>query len=126
MVEGNAWEHVVDDVVLNDTVEDVATDEAKVAVNSGSSALDEGPVLSLVVRCVLVCVVKVGDSDNPVVHPKVRETVCQESGRCADAPRGKVDGAHGEDKSNVAQGDKWRLRRSEYGRSRVQMALLVL
>lgn len=125
VVERDAWEHVVDDVVLNDTVEDVATNEAKVAVDCGSSALDESPVVGLVVRRLLVCVVKVGDGDDPVVHPEVRQTVCQESGRCADAPRGEINRAHGQDESNVAQRDEWCLGRSENGGSRVQMTLLV-
>lgn len=58
MVEGNAWEHVVNNVVLNNAVEDVTANEAKIAVHSGGCTLDESPVVSLVVRSLGVSVVK--------------------------------------------------------------------
>ena len=50
-------------VILNDTVEDVATDEAEVTINGGSCALDESPVLGFVVRGLGVSVVKVSDGN---------------------------------------------------------------
>jgi hypothetical protein len=53
----------VNNVVLNDTVEDVAADKAKVTVNGGGSALDEGPLISLVVLGLGVSVVEVGDGN---------------------------------------------------------------
>jgi hypothetical protein len=54
---------VVNNVVLNDAVEEVAADETKLAVNGGNGALDKGPVLSIIVRHILVGVVEVGDCD---------------------------------------------------------------
>jgi hypothetical protein len=98
----NLREHVVNNVVLDNAVEDVATDETKFAVNSGSSSLDEGPVLGFVVRCVRVSVVEICDGDyfrsasvftvrvllmltNPVVHPQVWQSVGQKNGPASHA-----------------------------------------
>jgi hypothetical protein len=59
----NLREHVVHNVVLDDAMEHVAADEAKVTVDGGGSALDESPILGLVMRGLLVGVVKIGDSN---------------------------------------------------------------
>ena len=100
-------EHVVDHVIFNDTVKDVATDEAKVAIDSASSTLDESPFFGLVMRSLWVGVVKVCDSNcsrldsssdnrerlkltDPVVHPEIRQTVCQQDGPASDAFGGEV------------------------------------
>lgn len=56
-------EHVVNNVVLDNAVEDVATNEAKLAVDGGSSALNESPFLGLVVRGLRVSVVEVRDGN---------------------------------------------------------------
>jgi hypothetical protein len=56
-------EEVVDHVVLNDAVEEVAADEAKLAVDGGQSSLDKGPVLGIIVRHIDVGVVQVGDGN---------------------------------------------------------------
>lgn len=53
----------MNNVVLNDAVEDVAADEAKVTVNGGGSALDEGPLISLIVLGLRVSVVKVSNGN---------------------------------------------------------------
>ena len=53
----------MDDVVLDDAVEDVAADETEFAIDSGSSALDEAPLIGFVVRGILVGVVEVRDGD---------------------------------------------------------------
>lgn len=53
----------MDDVLVNDAVEEVAADEAKVAVNGGEGALDVGPALGVKVGDVGVVVVEVGDGD---------------------------------------------------------------
>lgn len=54
---------MVDDVALDDAVEEVAADEAKVAVDRGERALDKGPAVGLEVRDIRVGVVQVGDGD---------------------------------------------------------------
>jgi hypothetical protein len=59
----NLREHVVDNVVLNDTVEDVASNEAKFTVNSRKRALDKRPVVGIVVSGLLMGVVQVGNSN---------------------------------------------------------------
>ncbi len=54
---------MVNDVVLNDAVEEMASNEAKVAIDSGQRALDKGPVLSLKVRNIYMGVVQVGNGN---------------------------------------------------------------
>jgi hypothetical protein len=50
-------------MLLDDAVEDVLADEAKVAVNGGQGALDEGPAVLVVVGNLGVVMVEVGDGD---------------------------------------------------------------
>lgn len=54
---------MVDDVSVDDAMEEVAADEAKVTIDSGEGALDEGPALGLEVRHLGVGVVEVGDGN---------------------------------------------------------------
>jgi len=77
MVERNAREEMVNNVELDDTMEQLTADKSKVSVNSGQSALFESPCALLEVLGLVVVVVKVGNSDEPVVDPKVRKTVEQ-------------------------------------------------
>lgn len=54
---------MMDDVVLNDAVEKMAPDEAKVAIDSSQRTLDKCPVLGLEMRNVNVSMVKVSDGN---------------------------------------------------------------
>jgi hypothetical protein len=54
---------MVNDMGVDDTVEQVAADEAKVSVSGCERTLDEGPVLGIIMRQLRVVVVQVGDSD---------------------------------------------------------------
>lgn len=63
IVERNGANVVVQNVGLDDTVEQVATDEAKLTVDGCSGALDKGPLLAGVVRQGRVGVLEEGDSD---------------------------------------------------------------
>ena len=63
VVEGDVADVVVQHVGLDDTVEDVAADEAKVTVNGGSSATGEVPHFRLVVRKGGVSVLEEGNGD---------------------------------------------------------------
>lgn len=63
VVERNGADVVVQNVGLDDTVEQVATDEAKLTINGCSGALDKGPLLAGVVRQGRVGVLEEGDSD---------------------------------------------------------------
>lgn len=56
-------EEVVNDVLLDDTVEEVLANESEVAVNGGQGTLDESPTVLVVVVDVRVVVVEVGDSN---------------------------------------------------------------
>lgn len=54
---------VVDDVGLDDAVEEISADEAKVAVDGGEGALDVGPVVGVKVGELGVGVVEVGNGN---------------------------------------------------------------
>ena len=53
----------MDDVVVDNVVEEVLANEAKIAVDGGESALDEGPRVGVKVVDFLVGVVEVSDGD---------------------------------------------------------------
>lgn len=63
VVEGDVADIVVQDVGLDDAVEDVTTDKAKVTVDSGSGATGKVPHLGLVVGEGGVSVLQVGDGN---------------------------------------------------------------
>lgn len=52
---------MVNDVKINDTVEHLATDEAKGPVNSGQCSVQESPSVGLVVVAIRMGVVQVSD-----------------------------------------------------------------
>lgn len=54
---------MVDNVELNDTVEQLTTNEAKIPVDSGQSTLLEGPGALLKVLSIAMVVVKVSDGN---------------------------------------------------------------
>lgn len=54
---------MVDDVGLDDPVEEISADEAKVAVDGGEGALDVGPVVGVKVGELGVGVVEVGNGN---------------------------------------------------------------
>jgi hypothetical protein len=62
-VEGDGGDVVVEDVGLDDAVEDLATNEAELAVNGSGGATSEVPGLAGVVRKGRVGVLEVGDGD---------------------------------------------------------------
>lgn len=63
VVKGDVADVVVQDVGLNDAVQDVAADEAEVAVNGGGGAAGEVPCFGLVVGESRVGVLEEGDGD---------------------------------------------------------------
>ena len=63
LVEWNAAKQMVDDMVIDDLVEEVTTDETNRAVNGGERTLGIGPGLGCVVWDVGVRVLKVRDGD---------------------------------------------------------------
>ena len=50
VIEGNAGHVMVEDVGLDNAVEELTTDEAKLTIDSGSSAANKVPLFSGVVR----------------------------------------------------------------------------
>ncbi len=56
-------EQVMNDVVLDNAVEEMAANKAKFSVNSGQRTLDKGPGAGLEVRHVHVGMVKVGNGN---------------------------------------------------------------
>ena len=63
IVEGDRAHVVMQDVGLDDAVEDVAADEAKLTIDRGSSPASEVPGLTGVVRKGGIGVLEVGDRD---------------------------------------------------------------
>jgi hypothetical protein len=63
VVEGDGGDVVVQDVGLDDAVEDLAADEAKLAINGCGGTTGEVPGLAAVVREGRVGVLEVGDGD---------------------------------------------------------------
>lgn len=63
VVERNLREQVVNDVVINDLVEEMASNETKSSVNSAQGTLDEGPGILIVMRNIRVSVVQVCDGN---------------------------------------------------------------
>lgn len=61
VVEGDGADIVVGNVRFDDTVEDVASDEAKFTIDGGGSSAGEIPGFGFVVREAGVCVLEVGD-----------------------------------------------------------------
>ena len=66
-----------------------------------------------------------GSHTNPVVHPEVRQTVGKRDSPAANIGRCGVQCGHGEEESDVAQGDERRLANCEHAGGGVQMGLLV-
>lgn len=63
VVEGNGADVVVQDVRLDDAVEQVAADEAHLAIDGGSGTADKVPLVGRVVRQRRVSVLEEGDGD---------------------------------------------------------------
>ena len=75
VVEGNGGDVVVEDVGLDNAVEKVTANEAKLTVDGSSGTTGVGPGLGVVVRQSGVGVLQEGDHDEPVVDPEVGEEV---------------------------------------------------
>lgn len=63
VVEGNGADIVVQNVGLDDTMQQVAADEAELTIDGCSGALDKGPLLAGIVGQSRVGVLEEGDSD---------------------------------------------------------------
>lgn len=63
MVERNPGEQVVDNVIVNDFVEEVASDKAESSIDRAKCAFDKGPGLLIIVWDGGVSVMQVGDGD---------------------------------------------------------------
>lgn len=63
VVEGDLGEQVVNNVVVDNLVEEVTTDETEATVNGGEGTLDKGPRIRIVVGHLGVSVVQVGDGN---------------------------------------------------------------
>lgn len=63
MVEWDLGEQVMNDMVINDLVEEVAANEAESSVNSTKGTLDEGPRILIVVRNIRMSVVQIGNGN---------------------------------------------------------------
>ena len=59
--------HVVNDVVLNNTMENMASNETEFTINSRKRTLDKSQVVGIVVSSILVSVVQISDGDYPKI-----------------------------------------------------------
>lgn len=88
VVERDSADVVVQNMCLNDTVEELAANEAKFAVNGGSSTASEVPNLRLVVRESRVGVLKVGNGNcNYTLPQNCCEVGLKEAYRASGSPR---------------------------------------
>lgn len=75
---------MVNNVGIDDTVEDVATNETEIAIDSCESSRDEGPPLTIVMRKILVGMVKVRNGNccsvNQQNHPTPKSSTYPTSG----------------------------------------------
>ena len=63
MVERDPGKQVMDDMVVDNLVEEMAADEAESAVHRAQSAFNEGPCFFIIMRYGGVGVMQVSDSD---------------------------------------------------------------
>lgn len=98
VVKGNGANVVVEDVRLDDAVQQLAADEAHLAVNGGGGTADVVPLLSSVVRQRRVGVLQEGDGNEPVVDPEVGEEV-------PDSHVGPAKGVAEVEEASGSQGD---------------------
>jgi hypothetical protein len=80
VVEWDSGNIVVQDMGLDDVVEDVLTNKAKVSVNGGSCTLSESPFRVIVMWHSWVSVLQESDKDQPVVYPHEWDEPVDESG----------------------------------------------
>jgi len=106
MVEGDGRDVVVKDVGLDDTVEKVTANEAKLAVDGGSGSASEGPGVGVVVRERGVGVLEEGDGDEPVVDPEVGNKVPDKEVLEAEVLVDEVESSAGQDEAEIRQKDQ--------------------
>lgn len=63
MIEWNLGEQVMNDMIINDLVEEVASNEAESSVNSTKGTLDKGPRILIVMRDIRMSVVQIGNGN---------------------------------------------------------------
>lgn len=110
---------------VDDAVEQVAADPAKVTVDGSQSTLDESPALRVVVVDVGVVVVQVSDGDQPVVNPHVGNKVDQPDSTPATKEfslGSQVKSVDNQAEAEIRQGNEDTLTRAENSASRLKVA----
>lgn len=106
IVVRNLGADVVSNVSLGNTVQDVRSNGSQpLSVNGAESTSREGPAVGLVMRQQRVGVLQVGDHDQPVVDPEVRDTIVSHHGTERSLRDGVGNGAESEGNSNVGHQD---------------------
>lgn len=106
IVERDRADVVVEDVGLNDTVEELTSDETELAVDGGSGANGEVPYLRLIMRKSWVGVLQIGDGNEPVVDPEVRDTIPDEEVEPSIVLTNIVQAGGGEEETDITQYDQ--------------------
>ena len=98
VVKGNGANVVVEDVRLDNAVQQLAADEAHLAVNGSGGTADVVPLLGSVVRQRRVGVLEESDGNEPVVDPEVGDEV-------PDSHVGPAKGVAEVEETSGSQGD---------------------
>lgn len=101
VVEGDTGDKVMEHMGLDNVVEDVLANEAKVTVNGSSGTTGKVPLSNVVMGEGRVRVLQVSDKDKPVVDPEVGDNVVKSNGRESPLLDGQVDKSHGSQNTNV-------------------------
>lgn len=121
VVEGDGADVVMEDMGLDDAVQEVAADEAELAVNSRGGTTDKVPLLGGVVGERGVGVLEVGDGDEPVVDPEVGEEVPDEHVGGAEGLAEVDEGGDGDGDADVGDDDPGGLTLIVEGRAGVEV-----
>ena len=113
---------MVDNVLVNDAVEEVLANKAKVTVDGSESSLDKGPAVGLKVVDIGVGVVEVGDGDEPVMNPHVGGDVQEKDSPPAKHAGGEVDGIAHNGQAEIGQSNEDGLAGTEDGAGGLKVA----
>lgn len=105
IVEWDTGDKVMKNVGFNNIVENKGTNEAKLSVDSGSSTLGKVPLLVVIVRKSRIRVLKVGDENQPMVDPEVRDNVVAQDRNKSPFLDGDEDERQGSQDTQVGDND---------------------
>lgn len=106
VVERDGGDVVVQDVRLDDTVQQLSSDETELSVDGGGGSAHVVPASTGVMRKRGVSVLEVGDCDEPVVYPQVGNPVPDEEVGEAELLVEEEESTGGHCEANVGKEDE--------------------